>query len=277
MKNLFLLLMLFLSQGCASQKPDYHALADCQDNTVPEINIQLPENSKVLAILPHADDEIVVAGLILYFREKGATIHLLTLDHFDEARVKEQECCAMTLGIEKVETAGLINNSWDDILQNKIVFWYDHQDSIKEIIFSKINEFRPDVLITFDKETGAYGHPEHRISGKLTEDIFNENKNDPAFSPSYLLQTTLPDKLEVFLFGKSKAYNMTKDLTGTKGLPYPDVSIDLHKYWYIKNNAGHCYVSQVSTLKKFYQVFEEKYREEHINSFTREYYVLMRR
>jgi N-acetylglucosamine malate deacetylase 2 len=277
MKYIFPLFILLFAMACASQKPDYNSLGRCQDNTVPELDLRVPENSKVLAIFPHADDEVVAAGLIQYFRERGAVVHLFTLDRFTDARVTEQVCCAQTLGIEKVESAGLINNSWEDILQNKIVFWNDHQDSIKRIISSKISEFRPDILLTYDKETGGYGHPEHWISAKLTDELFSEYRNDPSFSPTILFQITLPDKLEAYLFQNSKAYLLARELNSSNGLPAPDVAVSMQKYWDLKNKAGQCFVSQRNTLKKFHLVFEETYRQEHINALSREYYVLIRR
>ncbi len=251
---------------------DYNRIATYQDNTIPELDIQVNDSTKVLIIFPHADDETVAGGLIALFKERGASLHLLTLCEHTDTRVKELNCSAKRLGIEKVEIAGFINNSWEDIMQNNITFWYDHQDSIKNVIRNKINSFKPDFIITYDSEIGGYGHPEHRISAELTELFFNENKNKADFSLEKIFQITLTDELERFLVSKSPGYELSKKLTGSEGLPNPDISVNIEKYWHIKDEAARCHQSQIKILKRFYIVYEEIDKEKHIKAFGKEYY-----
>jgi LmbE family N-acetylglucosaminyl deacetylase len=265
---------LLISQflNCTNDKIDYELISTFQDNSIPEPDIEVNDSTRVLIIMPHADDETIAGGLVALLNDKGATIHLLTLCEHDEIRVKELHCAASKLGIQKVEIAGFVNNKWDDIMQDNITFWYDHKDSIKNVIADKINSFNPGILITYDAQIGGYGHPEHRISAELTEDIFNENKNNPAFSPEKIFQITLSEDLENFLVSKSPGYELSKKKTGTDGLPRPDVSVDIKDYWKAKNEAAQCYQSQIKILKKFHIVYEEKNKDAHINAFSKEYY-----
>jgi len=266
-----LILAVILFASC-KEKVDYERIMTYQDNTIPELDIQVTDSTKVLIIVPHADDETIAGGLIALFKEKGASIHLLTLCEHNETRVKELKCSATKLGIEEVEIAGFINNTWDDIMQNNIAFWYDHQDSIKKVIINKINSFKPTFIITYDSEIGGYGHPEHRISAELTEIIFNENRNKDSFSVEKIFQITLSEGLEKFLVSKSPGYELSKNLTGSEGLPKPDVSVNIEKYWNIKNEAARCHQSQIKILKRFYIVYEEINKEKHIKAFGKEYY-----
>jgi N-acetylglucosamine malate deacetylase 2 len=263
-------LLQFLS--CTNHKVDYNLISTYQDNTIPELAIEVSDATRVLVIMPHADDETIAGGLIAFLKDKGASIHLLTLCEHNEVRLKELHCAASKLGIEKVEIAGFVNNTWDDIMQNDINFWYDNKDSIKNVIAGKINAFNPGILITYDSEIGGYGHPEHRISAELTESICREKSTSPENVPVTIFQITLSEKLEKFLVSSSPGYELSKKLTGSDGLPKPDVSIDIRKYWPVKNEAAKCHRSQADIMERFYISYDKKLEIEHINAFSKEYY-----
>ncbi len=271
LKTAIMILLVCQILSCTN-RTDYELISTFQDDSIPELDSNISDSSRVLIILPHADDETIAGGLVAFFKDKGASIQLLTLCEYNEVRVDELNCAASKLGIENVDIAGFVNNTWDDIMQDSIQFWYDHKDSIRIVIAKKIDTFKPDVLITYDSEIGGYGHPEHRISAELTEEIFIGNKNNPDFTPKKIFQITLSEELEKFLVAKSPGYNLAKKLTGSNGLPKPDVSVDIKGYWKVKNEAAKCYQSQIETLKRFYIVYAEKDADEHINAFSKEYY-----
>ena len=261
--------------SCTSKKIDYELIETFQDESVPELEIEITDSTKVLVIVAHGDDETIAGGLIALLASKGASIHLLMLCEHNDTRVKEISCSASKLGIEKVEIAGFINNTWEDIMQDKITFWYDHKDSIKNVIARKINLFKPEILITWDSEIGGYGHPEHRISAQITENLFFDNKNNPEFSPKKIFQMTYPEKLEKFLASKSSGYELSKKLTGSKGLPKPDVSVNIKEYWKVRNEAALCHQSQLTILKSSYMVYDKKNEAQHISAFSKEYYKIV--
>ncbi|TXE15519.1 hypothetical protein ES731_15300 [Psychroflexus gondwanensis] len=271
---------LILLVGCNTNNTDYEKIASYQDNSVIPLETSVDENTRVLLIFPHADDEITCVGLASYLKEKGATIHLLTLGHnpeteINETRIEELQCAATKIGVEKLEIAGLAINKWDDIMQDNITFWYEHQDSIKTIIKNKIIAYKPHILITYDTEIGGYGHPEHRISAQLTKDIFIENKQDSTFTTERIYQFTLPDKLETFMLSNIPAYEYSMKLTGSNGLPKPDVAIDIVKYWKIKNEVALCHKSQFRTLHKFHMVANQNELKAHSKAFNKEYYTVI--
>jgi N-acetylglucosamine malate deacetylase 2 len=275
----FILLVFLLNSGC--KQVDYDLIESFQDNNVPELELNVSDTTKVLLVFCHADDEIGVAGLVAFLKEKGAEIHLLTLGHHPnqkdiETRMKELNCAVNKLGIKEFEVSGLVTSTWEETLQNKVI-WYEMKDSIKNIIDRKIDNYKPDILITWDKEIGGYGHPEHRISAQLTEDLFNENKYNPNYTVNTILQFTLPDKLEKFLVSENPGYKLAKELNGNDGLPDPDYSLDITNYWEIKNNAAQCYQSVMYTLKHFFLTYDKKNRESHTRAFSKEYYTVVTR
>lgn len=277
MKKIIALLLLAQLSGCGDKTVDYQLISSFQDNTIPELQIEAGDSTRVLVIMPHADDETIAGGLIALLNDRGAVIHLLTLCAPGEERTGELNCSASKLGIANVETAGFINNTWDDIMQDKITFWYDQKDSIKSVISNKIDLFGPDILITYDSEIGGYGHPEHRISAEMTEALFLENIDNPAFRPARIFQITLSEGLEGFLVAKTPGYDHARRLTGSEGLPRPDIAVDIRKYWKVKNEAARCHHSQIDILKRFYIVYNDKDEESHINAFSKEYYRLISR
>jgi N-acetylglucosamine malate deacetylase 2 len=267
----FIILVLLLP-NCSNKKIDYDVISNFQDNSIPELTIDIADSTRVLVVMPHADDETVAGGLITFFKTKGASIHLLTLCEYNDLRLSELNCAAAKLGIEKVEIADFFNNTWESIMQDSITFWYDHRDSIKNVIARKVDSYNPHFLITYDSEIGGYGHPEHRISAELTEMIFDENKNKNGFAVKKIFQITLSEDLEKFLVAETPGYDLARRLTESEGLPGPDVSIDIKEYWPVKNDAAQCYQSQIKTLKRFHLVYDEKNKDEHIKAFSREYY-----
>ena len=277
MKKIITLIILTRLLGCNEKKVDYQLIASFQDNSVPELQIEAGDSTKVLVIVPHADDETIAGGRVALLKDRGAEIHLLTLCAPGDVRFHELHCSASKLGIAYVETAGFINNTWDDIMEDNITFWYDHKDSIRSVISNKINAFGPDILITYDSEIGGYGHPEHRISAELTETIFRENSGNADFRSKQIYQITLSEKLENFLVAKTPGYDLSKRLTGSDGLPAPDVAVDIRRYWKTKNEAARCHHSQIDILRRFYIVYDDRDEENHINAFSKEYYRLVSR
>lgn len=279
-KTFYFLLISIIFVGCNDKHIDYEKIASYQDASVKQLEVSVTNKTRVLLVFPHADDEISCVGLTSYLKSKGATIHMLTLGHssetkINETRIEELKCSADEMGVEKLEVAGLVINKWDDIMNDKITFWYDQKDSIKSIISHKIDNFKPQILITYDTEIGGYGHPEHRISAQLTEDLFYEHKTNASFMSEIIYQFTLPDKLEQFMLSDIPAYEYSKNLTGSKGLPNPDVALNITDYWRIKNAVALCHKSQYKILNKFYMIAEENELDAHSKAFKTEYYTVV--
>ncbi|MBW1295557.1 hypothetical protein GBO31_08590 [Aquimarina litoralis] len=246
-----------------------------QDNGIPDLKNRIKNISRVLVVVPHADDELVAAGLVLYLKERGAIAHLLTLCDHGEPRQSELKCSAEKIGFDKYENGGFINNKWEDIIENKILFWKENKDKIKDVIQQKINSFQPEALVTYDSSIGATGHPEHLISAEIIEYLFKGNNNLVNFRPRYLFQISLPPKLEDFLVAKTNMYRQTKQIKKVDRMPSPNVAINIEKYWDVKNLAGFCHKSQLNALKRAYLIYDKSYKKLHPKTFSKEYYRLL--
>jgi LmbE family N-acetylglucosaminyl deacetylase len=176
------------------------------------------------------------------------------------------------LGVDDAQILDLSNNTWDDVLANKIDFWYDHGDSLERIIEHAISMYRPSLLITYDTALGAYGHPEHRMSALAAARVLSNHREDSVFSVQKILQMTIPQSMESELLISRESYLNAVKLTGNTTLPDPSVAFDITPYWPLKRRAALEYTSQAHVLRKFYLLPEDEDTVMHYRTFDREYF-----
>lgn len=260
--------------------PDYASFKECQDYNVPLWKNESLKRT-ALFIFPHADDEITCGGTINQLKKNGWEVNLITFTTGQvaekAARKKEWNKSTAILGFDHKEIYDLTNNTWDDVLSNHIIFWYDHMDSIENMIYRAILLYQPSVVFTFDTALGGYGHPEHRISALAVYNVFNTHKADSLFPVRKIMQSTLPEKLETHMLAHAEVYSKAMKYTGNNTLPEPTIAFDVLNNWTVKRNAAAAYVSQENTLKKFYLFPDVEDTAKHYETFDREYFHLISR
>ena len=281
MKPLSSLLFLTLFLACQNSKTDYDAFKKAQDYSVPLWN-KISANARPVALLifPHPDDEVVCGGTIAILNQNGWEVDLLTLTQGNagekEARKKEWQNAINALSIDHSTLLDLPNNTWMDIVNDKIIFWNENMDSIRHIIEAAIRQYQPSLLFTYDEMLGGYGHPEHRLTAVAVREVFEKNKQDSSFAPSAIFQSTLPEKLETTMLSSLDSYKKAVHIAG-KNLPDPSIAFDIIKTWPVKRQAAAAYPSQAKTLKKFYLLPDEADTVKHYVTFDREYYTVIKR
>ncbi|MBK7440084.1 MAG: PIG-L deacetylase family protein [Chitinophagales bacterium] len=282
MKSSILILITVLIYSCRSEKPDYNAIKNLPTTTLPEWNITANNPQKVLLIFPHPDDEIICAGTVAKMMNMGWEVSLLTLTQGESTQGKkirkaEWMCTHTILPYHYMYIHDFYNNPWDSLLNNQLQFWDDHQDTILSVIRSAIDSLKPDILITYDDEIGGYGHQEHEITAQLVHDLFEREKQNPAFAPQLLYQFTLPDAWEQFVISKVASYQPALERQHSAGLPEPTVAVDIIDQWPAKAAAAACYKSQKDILNKFYLLPPNTDRTRFYATFNKEYFILFQR
>lgn len=272
--------LVYLS-ACSSNRVDFKSIALKQDEQLPLWEIPSNTNQHALFVFPHPDDEITCAGTIAALKANGWQVSLLTLTKgLDEQnkRLRENEwyCAAAIMQYDTAILFDFYNNKWSDILANKIIFWNEHRNEIKNTIYKAIQQIQPDIIFTYDTEIGGYGHPEHKITAELVAEIFNEDSIG-MLKVSSLMQMTLPDALETFLVSAVETYPLALERYQTSGLPNPTIAVAITNYWPTKRKAASCYVSQTAILNKFYLLPSNADTTRHYNTFNREYYLQIKR
>jgi N-acetylglucosamine malate deacetylase 2 len=277
---LYIICLAYLS-GCSSNRVDFNAIALKQDAQLPLWEIPTNTHQHALFVFPHPDDEITCAGTMAALKENGWQVSLLTLtkgldEQNKQLREKEWLCAAAVMQYDTALLFDFYNNTWSDILANNLVYWNEHRNDVKNVIYEAMLQIQPDIVFTYDTEIGGYGHPEHKITAELVAEIFNEDSTG-VLKVTSLMQMTLPDALETFLVGSVESYPLALERYHTKGLPNPSVAVAITNYWPTKHKAASCYASQAEILNKFYLLPSNTDTTKHYNTFNREYYLQVKR
>jgi N-acetylglucosamine malate deacetylase 2 len=256
---------------------NYYRIENAQDLNVPRF-VDTFQNKNALFIFPHTDDEVFFAGTIDLLKQNGWKISLLTLTIGQPSeksyRIEEWKNSCNILSIDHTEIHDLLNNSWKNVKENKIEFWYEHEDSIKNIIENKIAFIQPSLVFSYDTFIGNYGHPEHRLASIFTHRVIANHQQDSAYSVKLLLNSTMPEALEMVLYRFYEPHTKACKFNKNEGLLDPDISFDIAKHWNTKRNAALAYKSQTHTLKKLFVLPDDKDTTTHFKAFPREYYNL---
>ena len=190
---------------------------------------------KVLAIFPHPDDEVTVAGTVMGLKaaghevtlvcltrgEKGNAAQIPTEEELARLRTAEMQLSAQTLGVDELIQLDYADGGIEAL----------GMDSLKSLVHALIQAQKPDVLLSYDSKVGLYGHSDHMLTGKAVEEVFLGFRSTTNFAPKQLFQVTLSKKqIEVALklsAGFQKNYPKDRE----KGLPAPDFSIGTQAYF----------------------------------------------
>ncbi len=188
----------------------------------------VPGDSKkrVLALFPHPDDEVTVAGTLMKLKSEGHHVTLVCLtrgekgkssgieDELELARLRtsEMEESARIIGVDR-----LILKDYPDSGIQQI-----GMDSLRKVVEELIQVNSPDMLISYDSKVGLYGHPDHRLTGQAVEEVFMNQKGTSGFTPSQLFQVTLCKKQVGVALQLSSGFQRNYPKEPELGLPNPD-------------------------------------------------------
>lgn len=190
---------------------------------------------RILALFPHPDDEVTVAGTLMRLKEDGHHVTLVCLTRGEKGKssgLEDEQKLADLRTIEMQESARLIG------ADQLILSDYPDSgiedlgmDSLKEVVQKLILVNQPDILISYDSKVGLYGHPDHRLTGKAVETVFLEEKGKAGFKPERLFQVTLCKKQIDVALKLSSGFQRNYPENPELGLPQPDFSVRTQPYF----------------------------------------------
>lgn len=130
---------------------------------------------KILCIFAHPDDETFgMGGTIAKYSssadfylitatlgEEGMTSGLAEKENLGGLRKKELSEAAGVLGIKEIGFLGLRDGSLAQ-----------EEEKLKEVLTEKLNQIKPNIVITFEK-SGITGHSDHKVISKASTAAFN--------------------------------------------------------------------------------------------------------
>ena len=207
------------------------------DADVPQREELIPSvaKQKVLAIFPHPDDEVTVAGTVMGLKaaghevilvcltrgEKGNAAQIPSEEELARLRTAEMQLSAQTLGVDELIQLDYADGGIDDL----------GMDSLKSLVHALIKAQKPDVLLSYDSKVGLYGHSDHRLTGEAVEEVFLGFRGTTDFAPKQLFQVTLSKKQIEVALKLSAGFQKNYPKEPGKGLPTPDFSIGTQPYF----------------------------------------------
>jgi len=199
------------------------------DGTVASIEKQSFGGSiqKVLAVLAHPDDEVMIAGTLAKFKASGAEIHLLYLTHGEDGPtggLVEQEALGEVRALELKEVAQILQVDTLEILNfpdrylNTVA-----EGEIADAIRARLVHIKPDTVICFDQTVGLYGNSDHATSGKIVHELASQ-----GLGIKNLLVMTLPVPMIELAMKVSQTFKERYD--PENGLPPANGCVKISKY-----------------------------------------------
>jgi LmbE family N-acetylglucosaminyl deacetylase len=201
-----------------------------RDELIPTIPKQ-----RILAIFPHPDDEVTVAGTVMALKAAGHQVTLVCLTRGEKGnaaqipsekelarlRTAEMQLSAETLGVDELIQLDYADGGIEAL----------GMDSLRAVVFALIQTQKPDILLSYDSKVGLYGHSDHMLTGKAVEEVFLGFRGTKDFAPKQLFQVTLSKKQIEVALKLSAGFQKNYPKDPEKGLPAPDFSVGTQAYF----------------------------------------------
>ena len=250
-----------------------HYPADTYLNTV--------VNKKALIITAHDDDAFSCSGTIAKLTANGWLVRQICFKdskedkqaHFERAARAERLCGYDLLDIQYRTDSG----TYMPLPYDRIHDVY-RRDTVLSLVAAIIDTFRPEVIFSLDDSIGGYGHPDHVFMSQLAVTYCRKHVRDSGFSIKRIYQAVYPPSMaEAILvknsWVKQNPYVAAREMYHIKGMPLPDVAIEISeqaadKKAYMESYNAH----DRRNIKKFAPTFEIYPAWLYFRIFDKEYF-----
>jgi LmbE family N-acetylglucosaminyl deacetylase len=229
-----------------------------------------------LAIFPHPDDEVTVAGTVMALKaaghqvtlvcltrgEKGNAANIPSEEELARLRTAEMKQSAETLGVDELIQLDYADGGIEAL----------GMDSLKAVVYALIQTQNPDVLLSYDSKVGLYGHSDHMLTGKAVEEVFLGFRGSTDFAPKQLFQVTLSKKQIEVALKLSAGFQKNYPKEPGKGLPAPDFSIGTQPYFSRTLKVMQAHQTQKKVLQDLMPYHDQVPQWIYSRIFDREYF-----
>ncbi len=231
---------------------------------------------RILAIFPHPDDEVTVAGTVMGLKAAGHQVTLVCLTRGEKGnaanipsekelarlRTGEMQQSAQILGVDSLIQLDYADGGMDEL----------GLDSLMKVVHALIQDQTPDVLLSYDSKVGLYGHSDHRLTGEAVEQVFLKNRGEQGFVPQQLFQVTLSKKQIEVALKLSAGFQKNYPKEPEKGLPAPDFSIGTQPYFFRTLQVMQAHQTQKKVLQDLMPYHDKVPQWIYSRVFDREYF-----
>ncbi|MCA9883753.1 MAG: PIG-L family deacetylase [Anaerolineae bacterium] len=237
---------------------------------------------RLLIAYAHPDDESFGSGgLIAKYVAEGAQVGYICATNGDmgtipasmreqyntvsEVRLAELQCATEVLGLDPVvcfgyKDSGMMNSASNQDPECLWYGWQNQPDVLIKRIVQVIRDFRPHVIVTFNRY-GGYGHPDHIAIQQATTQAFSlagdsgyQLDGTQPYAPQKLYYASIPGRLlKLYLRWMTLRGHDIRHMGVNKDLNYQAVidnlepihtMIDVGAYFEVWDRAADCHVSQ---------------------------------
>lgn len=231
---------------------------------------------QVLAIFPHPDDEVTVAGTVMGLKaaghevilvcltrgEKGNAAQISSEEELARLRTAEMQRSAQLLGVNQLIQLDYADGGIEAL----------GMDSLKSLVHALIQAQKPDILLSYDSKVGLYGHSDHKLTGKAVEEVFLGFRGTIDFTPKQLFQVTLSKKQIEVALKLSAGFQKNYPKEPGKGLPAPDFSIGTQAYFSRTLQVMQAHQTQKKVLQDLMPYHDQVPEWIYSRIFDREYF-----
>lgn len=239
-----------------------------------EKEFTLKEKHRVLVVLAHPDDEVMISGTIAKLKKNGSSIYALYCTHGEDGptgglvekkdllreRTKELEHVGAILKYDSLEIL-----DYPDRYLNTVP-----EEQLTQAIKERIVKFQPDTVICFDDRIGLYGHTDHAYSGEITQKLLNKEN----LGVKYLLVMTLPAPMIALAMKVSKTFRERYDIE--KGLPEATYAVTISCYGKQKKSVIKAHRTQWQVMGDVQPLWNKIPYFIYYRIFSREYFQYIR-
>lgn len=232
----------------------------------------------VVAVWAHPDDEITSAGTLARLaKEEGARLVLVymsrgeaaknlgyTAEELARLRPPEARAAGKALGAARVVVLDYPDGGLPGVDAALA------EASIRRII----DEERPSVVVSFDERVGFYGHPDHAQVGRWVRAVVDKGLTEQNFPADRLYQATLPQSMIDIALKLVDAFRTRYPREPGKGLPAPDLAIDIPSQAASKRAVLDAHTTQVKIIADVQPGYDKLPGWLYYRLFDREYYAL---
>lgn len=233
----------------------------------------------IMCLFAHPDDEISIAGTLcqlsqnpqnqiigIYLTrgEAGGTGGLVPQEQLGEERTKELENLAKIVGYKHLEILGFP----DGKLNQAAV------DTVKMRILEAIQQYSPDIMISFDDRVGLYGHPDHLLTGKWAKQICEENMKNDSFPVQKLYCPTLSQGMIEIALSIAETFKRNYPQDPEKGLPHASFAVNISYAGECKLQAIQAHRTQKRTFTDVFPLHDQIPPFWYFRLFDKEYFTL---
>ncbi len=232
--------------------------------------IKLKKGDKITYIVAHPDDEVLMSGTIATWQKKykvavqaiyithgedGPTGGLVERDGLKQLRLLELGEVSKVLSLDEMTVLDYPDR------------YLDQQDmqGIIDNVLPLVEQWKPRYVISFDRQIGLYGHPDHIVAGKVAKHIVEHSADTEG-----LIEMTLPRNMIRLAMKVSRTFR--ERFSKEETLPLPNAQCNFYCARKYRKLVTGCHKTQWQVMAELQPLHNKIPPFIYYAIFSKEYY-----